>query len=287
MTAWPSADLWHAACATDPVLAAWRGPWSVAFAIESDPAAANFAFTDGRLQPGGLRNSPWQPPLRSGRNSSPRSRRGIITRSSPCWPASPNAPSEATSCRSSSTATSSAASWRSANGWPSATPPRRRYRCIRPCTRTPAPAVTGRYIPVTAVGTTYQIYRDSRHRPRPAVPAHRRRRWPPVPPPDGRSAHRRIPSDGRLRSALARQIATAAGAIPGSWRLNTDLYVELIMGFVAAAGLDQPIVLGASMSGEICLELAYRHPEAFTGIVACEASERIERRQTPGPRIPR
>jgi len=40
-------------------------------------------------------------------------------------------------------------------------------------------------------------------------------------------------------------------------------------------------VLGASMSGEICLELAYRHPEAFTGIVACEASERIERRQTP------
>ncbi len=34
------------------------------------------------------------------------------------------------------------------------------------------------------------------------------------------------------------------------------------------------------MSGEICLELAYRHPEAFSGIVACEACEQIDRRQT-------
>ena len=33
------------------------------------------------------------------------------------------------------------------------------------------------------------------------------------------------------------------------------------------------------MSGEICLELAYRHPDAFTGIIACEACEKIERRQ--------
>ena len=48
--------------------------------------------------------------------------------------------------------------------------------------------------------------------------------------------------------------------------------------FVRAAGLRNPIVLGASMSGEICLELAYRHPEAFAAIIACEASERIEGR---------
>ena len=74
--------------------------------------------------------------------------------------------------------------------------------------------------------------------------------------------------------------APPPNAIPG-WRLDTELYVELIVGFVAAAGLRKPLVLGASMSGEICLELAYRHPEAFAGIIACEASERIERRQTP------
>ena len=57
------------------------------------------------------------------------------------------------------------------------------------------------------------------------------------------------------------------------------------MGFVAAAGLDRPIVLGASMSGEICLELAYRHPEAFTGIVACEACEK--HRTPPDAVVPR
>ena len=53
------------------------------------------------------------------------------------------------------------------------------------------------------------------------------------------------------------------------------------MGVIAAAGLRRPVVLGASMSGEICLELALRHPEAFRGIVACEASDHIEGRKTP------
>jgi pimeloyl-ACP methyl ester carboxylesterase len=70
------------------------------------------------------------------------------------------------------------------------------------------------------------------------------------------------------------------GAVPGSWRLDTDLYVALIMGFAEAAALNQPIALGASMSGEICLELAYRHPGSFAGIIACEACDTISRRQT-------
>jgi pimeloyl-ACP methyl ester carboxylesterase len=76
-------------------------------------------------------------------------------------------------------------------------------------------------------------------------------------------------------------------AIPGSWRLNTDLYVDLITGFLAAAGLDKPISLDALMSGEICLELAYRHPEAFSGIVACEACEKISQWQDTWAAHPR
>jgi pimeloyl-ACP methyl ester carboxylesterase len=71
------------------------------------------------------------------------------------------------------------------------------------------------------------------------------------------------------------------GASPGTWQLTTGGYVELIMGAVRAAGLRRPVVLGASMSGEICLELALRHPEAFRGIVACEASDHIDGRRTP------
>ena len=52
------------------------------------------------------------------------------------------------------------------------------------------------------------------------------------------------------------------------------------MGFIAAAGLQKPVALGASMSGEICLELAYRHPDSFAGIIACEACDKINQRQT-------
>lgn len=74
--------------------------------------------------------------------------------------------------------------------------------------------------------------------------------------------------------------APPPGALPGTWRLTTEFYVETIMGFIAAAGLRNPIVLGASMSGEICLELALRHPDAFRAIIACEACDSIANRQT-------
>jgi pimeloyl-ACP methyl ester carboxylesterase len=142
--------------------------------------------------------------------------------------------------------------------------------------------VTGRYIPVTARDTSYQLYTEHAGAGRDLLCLHTAGA-------DGRQFHR-LMADQRI-TASHRMIAfdlpwhgkspPPPGAIPGSWRLDTDLYVELIMRFIEAAGLQRPIVLGASMSGEICLELAYRHPDAFTGIIACEASERIERRQTP------
>jgi hypothetical protein len=50
------------------------------------------------------------------------------------------------------------------------------------------------------------------------------------------------------------------------------------MGFTDR-GTGQPVALAASMSGKICLELAYRHPEAFAGIIACEACDKISQRQ--------
>ena len=137
-------------------------------------------------------------------------------------------------------------------------------------------------MPVTAGGTTYHIYHEHAGSGRDLLCLHTAGA-------DGRQFHR-LMADPRI-TASHRMVAfdlpwhgkspPPAGAIPGSWRLNTDLYVALIMQFIEAAGLDRPIVLGASMSGEICLELAYRHPDAFAGIIACEASERIERRQTP------
>jgi pimeloyl-ACP methyl ester carboxylesterase len=143
------------------------------------------------------------------------------------------------------------------------------------------PTVTGGYLPVTVGETTYQVYYETAGSGRPLLCLHTAGA-------DGRQFHG-LMADPTL-TAAHRLVSfdlpwhgkspPPDGAIPGSWRLNTDLYVDLIMGFIAAAGLDQPIVLGASMSGEICLELAYRYPEAFHGIIACEACEKIERRQT-------
>ena len=147
---------------------------------------------------------------------------------------------------------------------------------------TAPPPVSGGYVPVTARGVAYQIYFETAGTGRDLLCLHTAGA-------DLRQFHR-LMADPRL-TERHRLVAfdlpwhgrspPPSGAVHGGWRLDTDLYVDLIMGFVAAAGLDRPIVLGASMSGEICLELAHRHPDAFTAIIACEACERIERRQTP------
>ncbi|WP_170231705.1 alpha/beta fold hydrolase [Pseudonocardia kunmingensis] len=55
----------------------------------------------------------------------------------------------------------------------------------------------------------------------------------------------------------------------GSWTLTTSRYGDTILAVVRALGLDRPILLGASMAGEVCLEMAYRAPEAFRGVIAC------------------
>ena len=66
--------------------------------------------------------------------------------------------------------------------------------------------------------------------------------------------------------------------IPGTYRLTTDFYTKVICKVVEALGLNKPVVVGSSMSGEICLELAYRFPDLFKGVVACEACDYIEGR---------
>jgi pimeloyl-ACP methyl ester carboxylesterase len=46
-----------------------------------------------------------------------------------------------------------------------------------------------------------------------------------------------------------------------------------------ALGLERPVVLGCSTGGEICLELALRHPDRFAAVVACQAADRVQDRQ--------
>ena len=53
MSGFPPLPVWHAACATDPVLANWAGDWSACFAIAYGDQIAVFTFEKGALRPAG------------------------------------------------------------------------------------------------------------------------------------------------------------------------------------------------------------------------------------------
>jgi pimeloyl-ACP methyl ester carboxylesterase len=72
----------------------------------------------------------------------------------------------------------------------------------------------------------------------------------------------------------------SSGVGEGEWRLTTDLYVETVLAVARALDLERPVVLGCSMGGQICLELALRHPDRFAAVIACQAADRVEGRQT-------
>lgn len=153
----------------------------------------------------------------------------------------------------------------------------------RPALAEPEPAdITGRYVPVTSAGEACRIFLEQAGEGGDILCLHTAGS-------DGRQFHRlmadrRITRHWRMTAfdlPWHGRSPPPSGAAPGTWRLDTDRYVETIMGVVRAAGLDRPVVLGASMSGEICLELALRHPDAFSGIVACEASDNIQGRKVP------
>ncbi|HEX3992495.1 MAG TPA: alpha/beta hydrolase, partial [Acetobacteraceae bacterium] len=282
MKPFPDANAWRAACRDDPVLAVWAGDWSAGFAIECDTAAVSFDFVNGIVQPG--EGTPqfrlaapfgvWEKFLAP---VPPRHHHGIFAMLYRVPEFQIKGDTMAFMQHAHlARRVLEIGKWL-ALGHPAPAPvslaPRGDQRAV--------PAVTGGYVPVTVAGTTWQIHYETAGSGRDLLCMHTAGA-------DGRQFHG-LMADPRV-IAGHRLVAfdlpwhgkspPPDGAIPGSWRLNTDLYVDLIMGFIAAAGLQRPIALGASMSGEICLELAYRHPEAFSAIIACEACEQVSRRQT-------
>jgi pimeloyl-ACP methyl ester carboxylesterase len=63
-----------------------------------------------------------------------------------------------------------------------------------------------------------------------------------------------------------------AGWQDEEYRLTTSAYVELILTFCAALGLDRPALLGCSIGGKIVLELARAHPERFRALIGLESA---------------
>ncbi len=290
MSGFPEISAWREACRTDPTLAVWAGAWSACFAIESEGASVSFAFADGVVQAGegtpaftlAAPAAVWAKFLEP---VPPRHHHGIFA----LMYRVPEFRIEGAMLAFMQHAhlarrVLDIGKWLALGNdapAPVILGPRGGARAV--------PKVTGGYVPVTVEGTTYQIYHEmAGPGPDAAGGAGRDMLCMHTAGADGRQFHG-LMADPRI-TARHRLIAfdlpwhgkspPPEGAIPGSWRLNTDLYVALIMGFIDALGLDRPVALGASMSGEICLELAYRHPEAFSGIVACEACEQVTRRQT-------
>jgi len=163
---------------------------------------------------------------------------------------------------------------------PACAPPAR----LRPALGTPAPcpAARGRYVNLRAQGRDWVLYGEESGEGPAILGLHTAGA-------DGRQFHRLMAEDGLrgwklVTMDLPGHGRSPAGAAPGEWVLTTDLYAELILGFMDAWGFAAPpVLLGASMSGEICLEMGLRAPERFSGIVACEASAHIAGRRTPWP----
>lgn len=155
-------------------------------------------------------------------------------------------------------------------------------------TPTPCPDARGRYVTVRAQGRDYVVHGESAGAGRPMLGLHTAGS-------DSRQFHR-LMMEPRLAAAgfslttfdLPGHGRSPAVTEPGAWALTTDLYAELVLAFREAWGfVENPVLLGASMSGEICLEVALRAPDRFAHIVACEAADHIIRRRTPWADHPR
>lgn len=142
------------------------------------------------------------------------------------------------------------------------------------------PEPAGRYASVAADGRDWRLYAEQAGRGRDILCLHTAGA-------DGRQFHG-LMADPRITGSWRMTAfdmpwhgkSPPPAEAPGAWRLTTDRYVALIMGAVRAFGLHKPVLLGASMSGEICLEIALRHPEAFSAIVACEACDHVAGRRS-------
>lgn len=303
---WPADDWpgfvarWQEACAADAVLATWAGPWLLRFRIESGGRSAIFAFEDGRMRPAAGSATDAAAPAEFALSAPgaiwarflapvpPRHHHAIFAMLMrvPEFRLSGDPLRFAQSCHLVRRVLE-VGKWlvlgRTLPVPVSLRPTLRgRGEDARP------PVATGGYTQVPVDGTAHSIYHEWAGSGRDLLCLHTAGS-------DGRQFHRlmadpRIAGGHRLVAfdlPWHGKSAPPAGAVPGSWRLSTDLYVGLIMGFIEAARLERPIVLGASMSGEICLELAYRHPEAFSAIIACEASDKVEGRRVPWASHPR
>ena len=66
-----------------------------------------------------------------------------------------------------------------------------------------------------------------------------------------------------------------------TWRLTSTLYCKLILAFMHALDLKNPVVMGCSIGGRVCLNLALDHAEEFRAIVGLQSAASTPRYYDP------
>ena len=141
-------------------------------------------------------------------------------------------------------------------------------------------AVTGRYVQVTLSTGEAQLFAEQSGAGRELLLLHTAGS-------DARQYHHVLADPGLQRDWRMTAFDLPAhgrstppsGMLEGEWRLTTDRYVEAVVAAADALELERPVVLGCSMGGEICFELALRHPDRFAAAIAVQGADRVEGRQ--------
>ncbi len=134
--------------------------------------------------------------------------------------------------------------------------------------------IVGRYVQTPIGDTEHRVYFEEAGAGRPVVCIHTagadNRQW------------RHILNDGDLTKDyrfIAPDLPWHGKTLPPEgWHtteylLTTDAFIDAVLAFVDALGLERPIFAGCSMGGRIALQLALRHPDRFSGFIAIEASD--------------
>lgn len=290
MAGWPGGDAWGGfvarwqdACATDAVLGEWRRGAETRFAVVSGAARAEFAFGAGAGPAAFTLEAPPEIWAKHLAPVPPRHHHAIfaLRHRVPGFAVTGDEMAFLRHCHLARRVLE-VGRWLLLRGdGPVPAFPRPALPAL------PAADPRGRYLDVAADGRDWRIYAEQAGQGRDLLVLHTAGA-------DNRQAHG-LMADARITKGWRITAfdmpwhgkSPPPAETPGSWRLTTDRYVEIIMGVVKAAGLRRPVLLGASMSGEICLEVALRHPEAFSAIVACEACDHVAGRRSPWADDPR
>ena len=133
--------------------------------------------------------------------------------------------------------------------------------------------IIGRYLRLELLGKPHRLYVEEAGQGIPLVCLHTAGA-------DGRQ-YRGLLNDPELLSRF-RVIAFdlpwhGKSSPPAGWheeleyRLTAQNYVDIIMGVIAALGLDKPAVLGCSIGGRVVLHLALKHPDSFRALIGLQA----------------